>query len=713
MTIRDILVRLVALTLVIQGEAALGDIIVVDTSSGASPPKVAAISEPRAGGTGGLEGYPRDFIFFVSKTYPDRDPRRSLERGLAKINAKRVDRDAKNKTVLHSTRFDDNGAVMLETPSLYALPDRLDPEERVPAEWGQIILSRRRLVDTVIRSVCRIEYTPVIPTPEASVIAGTGFVVGPNVVMTNRHVIEEFAEFNETTKAWEFRKLKFNDKVSCEVSVNFAGVYGKLPQYFAVKQIAYATPPTAERQPLDVAVLEIQVDQGRTLPPPLALRDTKPERRELIEQRNVVVCGYLGIGRYSREEVDVRFLERFLMFNVKRVSLGNLVYRVDDDRESNRLYHNCTTSLGNSGSPVVDLGTGTVWGLHFGGPPDAFNNPKNSSEPMWRLLEVPQIRKRVQVVPPIALNEDTDAQPKSTVAELQKSRPVRFVRATPDLDQSQVFDVPDYLQPWFASASSRPEVITRALAAVGQFQVHEAANPLSPYLSVTCFLIAPGVVVVPMEPDAYVPLGNSGEILQGVQAVTIDFQRCVEQKGRPVIQVLRHIYTSRVSGVSFYAIPPGSEGPARPLVIEDERLGQPGALVSGEVAVVGHPSEDPDQPREIFYRVFPPPFFVKRVAFGKVLDPGHIWSGQIPEPMPGKRYLFHDCSTSIGDMGAPVLNLKTGRLVGIHVAGLRFKANGAIPIWSILDDPELARIPELKAMIEAHQQNGERAGRKR
>ena len=49
-------------------------------------------------------------------------------------------------------------------------------------------------------------------------------------------------------------------------------------------------------------------------------------------------------------------------YNVKRLAPGQ-VMRVEDEL----LMHDCSTLGGNSGSPIVDLATGEVLGLHFSG----------------------------------------------------------------------------------------------------------------------------------------------------------------------------------------------------------------------------------------------------------------------------------------------------------------------------------------------------------
>jgi V8-like Glu-specific endopeptidase len=66
------------------------------------------------------------------------------------------------------------------------------------------------------------------------------------------------------------------------------------------------------------------------------------------------------------------------IYNVKRLQPGEVS---GDALDAFEIFHDCSTLGGNSGSPVVDLETHQVLGLHFGG---RFLE-KNHAVPLWTL----------------------------------------------------------------------------------------------------------------------------------------------------------------------------------------------------------------------------------------------------------------------------------------------------------------------------------------
>lgn len=98
-----------------------------------------------------------------------------------------------------------------------------------------------------------------------------------------------------------------------------------------------------------------------------------------------------------------------------------------------------------------------------------------------------------------------------------------------------------------------------------------------------------------------------------------------------------------------------------------------------KVFVAGHPARDDRAPERLLqYRLFQGIFDVKR------LQPG-----QVMQVLPETGTLLHDCSTLGGNSGSPVLDLATGRVVGLHYAGFHRHANLAVALWALADDPLL------------------------
>ncbi len=93
-----------------------------------------------------------------------------------------------------------------------------------------------------------------------------------------------------------------------------------------------------------------------------------------------------------------------------------------------------------------------------------------------------------------------------------------------------------------------------------------------------------------------------------------------------------------------------------------------------DVAVIGYPGDDSrSYDAEKFFKLFGRVFGKKRLAPGRLMAP-HEWG------------LTHDCSTLPGNSGSVVLDIETGKALGLHYSGSMFRSNFAVPAT------ELARV---------------------
>jgi endonuclease G, mitochondrial len=181
---------------------------------------------------------------------------------------------------------------------------------------------------------------------------GTGFVVGPNLVMTNRHVARLFVEgvgmrrlvYRSGEAAVDFKKEKdtpADDRTS----------------FVQVRRVVMVHPYW------DMALLEVE-----GLPvahKPLRLSVRRPE--ELLDQE-VVAVGYPALD--PRNDLSVQNQVFGGVYEVKRFQPGlartrRLARSFGNDL--NALTHDSSTLGGNSGSAVIHIETGQVVGLHFSG----------------------------------------------------------------------------------------------------------------------------------------------------------------------------------------------------------------------------------------------------------------------------------------------------------------------------------------------------------
>ncbi len=93
----------------------------------------------------------------------------------------------------------------------------------------------------------------------------------------------------------------------------------------------------------------------------------------------------------------------------------------------------------------------------------------------------------------------------------------------------------------------------------------------------------------------------------------------------------------------------------------------------GYVSVIGYPAWDGrrNDPQ------------VMRNIFGDIYDVKRLQPGQVTSI--SQSYLQHDCSTLGGNSGSVVLDLDTGRAVGLHFAGRYLDSNYAVPAPLVAD----------------------------
>jgi DNA/RNA endonuclease G (NUC1) len=204
----------------------------------------------------------------------------------------------------------------------------------------------RRRIEAAIPSVGRIELpdTPWIP------FGGTGFVVGDDLLMTNRHVAELFARglgvVDLTFRPGQSAAIDFLREVDSRKSVNLR-----------ILSIAMIHPHW------DMAILRVAgLPAGHSK---LTLSVLTPEE---LNGREVAVIGYPAQDARNDLELQDRIFNR--VYNVKRLHPGKI--RPPESINSfghpvNAMTHDSSTLGGNSGSAVLDVTTGHIVGLHFAG----------------------------------------------------------------------------------------------------------------------------------------------------------------------------------------------------------------------------------------------------------------------------------------------------------------------------------------------------------
>ncbi|WP_374985275.1 trypsin-like serine peptidase [Streptomyces fradiae] len=295
--------------------------------------------------------------------FAERERARVLEagaRGMEKLAAGRDDEIADDES------FGMEAIVLLEgRPAILVQDGDFPPQE---GDWAVLNDRRAAIRDTLAR-VGRVEVSGHVSLDWV----GTAFLVGADVVMTNRHVAVEFGR-DDGSARWTFRP-------GLGAALDLTREYGALP---GAGGPAYTvTEVVGVHRDADLALLRVApAPGGRPLPPPLAVAADAPAD---LPGHPVYVVGHPAWDGRRNEPESMRriFMD---IYNVKRLQPGTANQLLP---ERNVLTHDCSTLGGNSGSPVLDLGDHRVLGLHFGGR-YGFGN---YAVPLWSMLEDPLVRQ--------------------------------------------------------------------------------------------------------------------------------------------------------------------------------------------------------------------------------------------------------------------------------------------------------------------------------
>jgi phosphatidylserine/phosphatidylglycerophosphate/cardiolipin synthase-like enzyme len=230
----------------------------------------------------------------------------------------------------------ENDSYYLTGPGLEVWAERLEQS------------ATRHALERVIPAVGRIEvknhYLPWL---------GTGWLVDDDIVVTNRHVAEEFGA--RGSDGWVFRRGWLDPQTRMQAAIDFREEHGgSQTNEFPVLDILYMEDDDGP----DIAFLKVarSSHQGAPLAGKLQLAAHGVTRGQFV-----ATIGYPAADRRIPDQDLVRRIFGDV-YNVKRLAPGQVIEERDE-----LVLHDCSTLGGNSGSPIVDLETGAAVGLHFAG----------------------------------------------------------------------------------------------------------------------------------------------------------------------------------------------------------------------------------------------------------------------------------------------------------------------------------------------------------
>lgn len=224
-----------------------------------------------------------------------------------------------------------------------------------PDEWKQL-QDKREMLKGIIPSVGRVDLEGHHTFPWC----GTSFLIGDGILMTNRHVAAIFS-------ALEGKEWKFASGVKARV--DYREEYQRdLANEFKIDKVLGVHPT------YDLALLSVAKKAGKTKAPAVLMLSAKQPKA--TKDADVAVIGYPAFDSRNGRTEQMDIFKN--IFNVKRLQPGK---STGLKQTPQILGHDCSTLGGNSGSCVVDLETGKVIGLHFGGQ----YLKGNVSVPLWKL----------------------------------------------------------------------------------------------------------------------------------------------------------------------------------------------------------------------------------------------------------------------------------------------------------------------------------------
>jgi endonuclease G, mitochondrial len=227
--------------------------------------------------------------------------------------------------------------------------------------WKARLFANRSKLDAAIVSVGRIE-APGLNTP----YLGTGWMIAPGVIVTNRHVAIEFGR-RGTGSRFTFRTTPIGASLGARIDFREEDIPTEAFEV-SIADILYIAPDDTSRKAYpDIALVRLDRPAARPLPPPIPLFAGEAAARQAV-----AVIGYPAQDPWNPVADQLRIFGG--RFDVKRLAPGEVMASLN----SHTFTHDCSTLGGSSGSVVIDIESGAAVGLHFAGAYQEANYAVNS-----------------------------------------------------------------------------------------------------------------------------------------------------------------------------------------------------------------------------------------------------------------------------------------------------------------------------------------------
>jgi len=219
-----------------------------------------------------------------------------------------------------------------------------------PSMWwqGRLDDARHRIVKN-IPAVGRIN----LRNDPTYTWVGTGWLVGSDVVVTNRHVADKFATRN-ADGTYSMRRNFSKQRILPSIDFRMESESDAINE-FPIEMVLHIEEPDGP----DIALLRLTTagaSAGAQLTDPVLLSDLAPTPQTLV--------GVIGYPGRNSQIPDLDLVRNIFgdIYDVKRLAPGAIMSAGEIVVE-----HDASTLGGNSGSLVFELATGKAVGLHFAG----------------------------------------------------------------------------------------------------------------------------------------------------------------------------------------------------------------------------------------------------------------------------------------------------------------------------------------------------------
>lgn len=210
--------------------------------------------------------------------------------------------------------------------------------------------AQRSTIERATSSVGRIEIKKADGTYEH---IGTGFIAESRHVLTNCHVMQEFA--TNTNGSWTINP---NEKVYIDFSAD--ATHSPADEFLIGAPAKFPATPG-----FDAAILSVaprSADASRTLPPDLGLRKTRGTSKYVGDE--IFVIGYPALAGFPASPITKNPFGKLSIQKVSKVASPGVLAGINDKHGVDVLLHLASTYKGQSGSPVIEKTEGQVVGIH-------------------------------------------------------------------------------------------------------------------------------------------------------------------------------------------------------------------------------------------------------------------------------------------------------------------------------------------------------------